>query len=195
MRGCRPLTDVEITTVHCHLSGRNQLRDRALFTLALKSGLRITSLLSLRIDDVWDGDVLGHFTVRKSTVKGRRAGFSHPMHPVAAAALKEFIEHRCIGLSGSAPLFRSGKGDAHGDLRSLDRTSAWRILKRAYRTAGLRGKTGCHSTRKSYAQKVYKALGHDLIATQQAMHLSSITSTIQYLSFDEEKVEAAILAI
>jgi len=77
----------------------------------------------------------------------------------------------------------------------LDRTSAWRILKSAYRAAGLRGKTGCHSTRKTYAQRVYSALGHDLIATQQAMHHSSITSTIQYLSFDEEKVESAILSI
>ena len=119
MRGCRPLTDIEIAEVLDNLRGRNSYRDRALFTLALKSGLRITSLLSLRIEDVWDGDVLPHFTVRKSTVKGKRSGFVHPMHPTAAATLKEYITHRCIGLLGSAPLFRSGKQDAHGDRRPL----------------------------------------------------------------------------
>ena len=69
------------------------------------------------------------------------------------------------------------------------------MLKRAYGAAGLRGKLGCHSTRKTYAQKVYSALGHDLIATQAAMRHASITSTIQYLSFEEEKVERAILSI
>jgi integrase len=195
MRGCRPLTDDEIVAVLSSLSGRNGYRDRALFTLAIKSGLRITCLLSLRIEDVWDGDVLRHFTVRKATVKGKQAGFVHPMHPVAAAALREYIEHRCIGLLGSAPLFRSAKRFPDGSPRPLDRTSAWRTFKRAYRAAGLRGNVACHSTRKTYAQKVYNALGHDLIATQQAMHHSSVTSTIQYLSFEEEKVERAILSI
>ena len=114
MRGCRPLTDTEITEVLYHLRGRHSYRDRALFTLALKSGLRITCLLALKIEDVWDGDVLRYFAVRKSTVKGKRAGFSHPMHPVGAAALREYIDHRCGGIPGNAPLLCSGKRNPDG---------------------------------------------------------------------------------
>jgi len=48
--------------------------------------------------------------------------------------------------------------------------------------------------RKTFCQNVYRALDNDLIATQAAMHHASITSTIRYLTFDGERVDAAILA-
>ena len=195
MRGCRPLTDQEIIDVTNTLTGRHQYRDRALFTLGLKSGLRISCLLSLRIEDLYDGAMLKHINIKRSTVKGKRAGFQHPLHPVAAASVQEYIEHRCFGLPGDTPLFRSDKRNPYGSYRPIGRREAWRLLKRAYKAAGLRGKMACHSTRKTFCQRVYAALKHDLIATQAAMHHSTITSTIQYLSFEEEKLEAAILSI
>jgi integrase len=193
MRGCRALTKPEIKLVLRHLRGRYQDRNRALFTLGLKSGLRIGSLLALRIEDVWDGAVLPRFYVARRTVKGRSSGFSSPMHPAAAKALELYITKRCNGLPGTAPLFWSSK--RRNGVRPLDRTAAWKLLKRAYYAAGLRGKLACHSTRKTFAQRVYFALGHDLLATQRAMQHASISSTILYLSVDQQRVDTAILSI
>ena len=194
MRGCRPLTGREIAKVIHAFRGRHAVRDRAFFLLGLKTGLRCRELLGLRLGDVWNGNVmLDRVCVRRGITKGKRAGFSIPLHPVAARALRCFIKSYPFERSLNTPLFPSGKVHT-GTIRALDRSSAWRILKRAYRTAGLHGNTGCHSMRKTFCQNIYRALGNDLIATQAAMHHASITSTIRYLTFDNERVEAAILA-
>jgi len=193
MRGCRPLTEHEIVKVTHAFRGRHAKRDRAFFLLGLKTGLRCRELLGLRLGDVWNGNVLDRIYIRRGITKGKRTGFSIPLHPVAAKTLCCFIESRSWGSALSTPLFPSGKTRA-GIVRALDRSSAWRILKLAYRNAGLSGNTGCHSMRKTFCQNVYRALDNDLIATQAAMHHASITSTIRYLTFDGERVDAAILA-
>jgi integrase len=193
MRGCRPLTDREVVKVTQIFRGRYARRDRAFFVLGLKTGLRCCELLGLRLGDVWDGRVFDHIYIRRSITKGKRMGFALPMHPVAASALRHFIEADCRDIQRGTPLFCSGKKGG-GVFRPLDRSSAWRILKRAYQHAGLQGNTGCHSMRKTFCQNIYRALGNDLIATQAAMHHASITSTIRYLTFDNARVEAAILA-
>ena len=61
MKGCRPLTDPEILAVK---DGFVRTRDKALFILGLKTGLRISELLSLKV-----GDVYQHETVAKYIVK------------------------------------------------------------------------------------------------------------------------------
>jgi integrase len=193
MKGCRPLTPKEVTRVIGAFRGRNARRNCAFFILGLKTGLRCRELVGLRLCDVWDGDVLRQIHVRRSITKGKRHGFSLPLHALAANALRTFIESRLLLSPPQAPLFPSSKKRA-GQARPLDRSSAWRILKRAYKKAGVKGNTGCHSMRKTFCQNIYLALGNDLIATQAAMHHASITSTIRYLSFDNKRIVAAILA-
>jgi integrase len=102
--------------VTAKLTGRHQYRDRALFVLGLKSGRRITCLLSLRIEDVYDGAMLKHIKVRRHTVKGKRAGFRTPS--TAAAVVEEYIQHRGFGLPGDTPLFRSNRRNGDGSCRS-----------------------------------------------------------------------------
>ncbi len=190
------MTEQEVVLVTNCLCGRHGDRNRAFFILGLKSGLRCRELLGLRIQDVWDEGILERIQVRRSTTKGKRYGFSLPMHPLAAASLELYIKNHCANIPVSSPLFRSTKRDPlTGQFRALNRSTVWRLLKAAYRTAGLKGNTGCHSMRKTYCQKVYLALDCDLIATQAAMHHTTITSTLRYLSFDSGKVDAAILSI
>lgn len=194
MRGCRPLTDREIVKVTHSFRGRHAKRDRAFFLLGLKTGLRCRELLGLRLSDLWcEGHVLDRIYVRRAITKGKRTGFALPLHPVAASAVRLYIEEDCVGKGPDTPLFFSAKGQA-GYLRPLNPSSAWRILKTVFASAGVEGHTGCHSMRKTFCQNVYQALGNDLVATQRAMHHRSITSTVRYLTFDSARVEAAILA-
>jgi integrase len=193
MRGCRPLSANEILQVMNSFQGRHALRDRAFFVLGLKTGLRCRELLGLRIGDVWRGRVLDRVEVPRRVTKGKRAGFSLPLHTAAQLALDCYIRARCSTLPSHAPLFWSAKRSQLG-LRALDRSGAWRRLKKAFRDAGVEGNTGTHSLRKTFCNKVYRALRNDLIATQAAMHHRSITSTIRYLSFNAAEVERAILS-
>jgi len=82
MRGCRPLSDSEISRLLDLLSSPAWRRERAFIVLGLRTGLRLTSMLSLRIGDMAiAGEVQNRIRIRRGTTKGRRAGYDMPLHP------------------------------------------------------------------------------------------------------------------
>lgn len=62
-------------------------------------------------------------------------------------------------------------------------------------TAGGRGESGMHTTRKTYAKRVFTALGHDLVRTAYALRHSCVSTTIRFILFDEEDVDRVILCL
>lgn len=54
MKGCRPLTDGEVALVAQSFGGAYAARDEALFLLGVRSGFRISELLSLRVGNVYE---------------------------------------------------------------------------------------------------------------------------------------------
>jgi integrase len=163
-----------------------------MFLLGIKSGFRITELLSLRVGDVWrDGKALERVEVARKNMKRKRESRSVPLHPVAAKAVKAWLrrEEGRGDLDSSRPLFPSDKDGS----RPITRGRAWQILKKAYKDAGLSGKLGTHSLRKMFAARVYQLLKNDLVLTGKALGHASINSTILYLGFDQTPVDEAIL--
>jgi site-specific recombinase XerD len=59
----------------------------------------------------------------------------------------------------------------------------------------LRGKLGTHTMRKTFANNVHERLGRDLVKTQRALGQKNITTTILYLSFRDDEITQAILAL
>jgi len=55
MIGCPALSPKELKFALANLRGRYALRDRALVTLGIRTGLRISELLALKVGQVWDG--------------------------------------------------------------------------------------------------------------------------------------------
>jgi len=186
MKGSRPLDDGEIEKVMATLPGS---RERAFFVLGIKSGFRISELLSLRVADVLQyGRVVDRVTVRRANMKKKIEGRTVRLHPAAQEALMDWLEE--FGDVGADTfVFRSRKGLN----RPIGRGHAWRILKRAYASSRLPGRLGTHAMRKTFAAKVH-AVTQDIIKTQRALGHRNINSTMSYLSFAEEDVERAILA-
>lgn len=184
MRGMRPLTEAEITLVETRLAPR----DKALFILGYRSGFRISELLSLRVEDVKQHDcIVDRITVARCNMKKKISSRTILLHPKAKEAILAWLN-----LSNLTPkdfLFKSKKGGP------ISRIQAYRILMTAYNTLKLTGKLGTHSMRKSYCDRMYKALDKDLVKLQKAMGHASINSTVQYLSFNEEELDEAILSI
>jgi hypothetical protein len=56
------------------------------------------------------------------------------------------------------------------------------------------GKLGTHAMRKTFCNRVYDKLNHDLVKTHRAIGHANINSTVQYLSFREAEIDAAVLA-
>lgn len=193
MKGCRPLTDHEVGTVLESIAGENALRDRALFLLGVRSGFRISELLSLTMGDlVQGGRMVERVAVQRRNMKKRVEGRSVLLHPDARRALELWTaELRQAGHAAPETfVFRSRKGAN----APIGRVHAWRVLNSHFTAVGLIGKLGTHSMRKTFANKVYDRLGKDLVRTQRALGHLNINSTVQYLSFREEDIDAAILA-
>ncbi|OGS33033.1 MAG: hypothetical protein A2218_07830 [Elusimicrobia bacterium RIFOXYA2_FULL_53_38] len=186
MNGMRPLTDDEVTRI---AAGFTSKRDRALFFLGIRTGFRISELLSLKVGDVVQGGEIAHsVSVARRNMKGKIEGRTIPLHEEARAALEMWVtELNAAGATATFPLFLSRKGGA------ITRTQAWKVLTTAYSRAGVFGRLGTHGLRKTFASRVYERLGRDLIKTQRALGHKAITSTVAYLSFAESDVDAAII--
>lgn len=84
MKGSRPLTDTEVELIAGSFSGRYALRDRAIFILRVKTGLRISELFSLTIGDVVQhGQMVERVAVQRRRMKRKVEGRTVLLHPDA----------------------------------------------------------------------------------------------------------------
>ena len=68
MAGCRPLTDEEINLVRNSFTGRFAARNLAAFEFGIRTGFRISEVLSIKVSDVEQhGKVLDTVTVEAKT--------------------------------------------------------------------------------------------------------------------------------
>lgn len=194
MRGCRPLNDAEVAEVLKSFWGEHARRDKALFLLGVKSGFRISELLSLHVKDVLQaGRLVERVSVERRNMKKKTEGRTVLLHPEAKAALAAWLDElRATNeLHADTYVFKSREGDN----RAISRVQAYRILQEAYDSCEMTGKLGTHSMRKTFANKIYDKLDGDLVKTQKALGHRNINSTVQYLSFREEEIDEAILAL
>jgi integrase len=194
MKGCRPLTDEEVAMVLESLPGKMAARNRALFLLGVKSGFRISEMLSLRLGAVVQfGVVVERVTVERRSMKKRLEGRTVLLHPAARQALAEWIQQmaRQGYMRAETPVFLSRRNPT----KPVSRVWAYRFLTKTFRACKLAGKLGTHSMRKTFADRVYAHLNGDLAKTQLALGHRNINSTVSYLSFRQEEVDQAILSI
>lgn len=203
MKGCRPLTDDEVADVEQSFGGRYAVRDRALFQLGVLSGFRISELLSLRVGDVVQaGRIVDQIAVQRRNMKKKVEGRTVILHPKAKAALASWLEELQADGYFLADdfIFRSRKGQN----RPISRGQAFKILQDAFEANELTGRLGTHSMRKTFANRVYRhlcqrrATGEPLDPfrlTSKALGHRNINSTDSYLSFLEDDIQQAILAI
>lgn len=181
MKGARPLDAEEVRKVSDKLSPR----DRTLFVLGIKTGFRISELLSLRVSDVLrsDGSITQAVSVSRKNMKGKGSGRTVALHHDARVALEAW----CKSCPQDGYLFAGPTG------KPISRVQAWRLLNDAYEAAGVQGKLGTHAMRKTFANRVYNKLGKDLPKTQNALGHKNMSSTVSYIAFTQSEVDDAIL--
>ena len=185
MKGCRPLTKAESELVTTHLrQARNGQRNAALFTVGLMTGFRVSELLACNLEDVFQcGRVVDALTVRRSAMKGKGEGRTVKLNAKAKAALQSWLEVRG---DWEGPLWCSTAG------KRISRVQVWRIFHKAFSSIGITGTLGTHCMRKTFADRMYDLLDGDIKQLQGALGHKWITSTSQYLSFKEEKINDAL---
>lgn len=180
-------------------------RDRCYLVVALNTGYRISELLSLRVGDVWDRfGVRSQLTVERRFMKGGRGRWKKnvrsriiDLNPEATAALQRYLRWRVKRNGGTPPhpdepLFASRiRG------RAMSRWQANRVVHVTLDRAGIedRGRFCTHTLRKTFAARIYRELGYDIVATCAAMGHAQINTTHVYLEADRERIRDAFYRI
>lgn len=197
MKGTRPLTPDEIREVSRQFTGFYEVRNRALFIIGCNTGGRISELLALNIDDVWQNDKpVTDLLFERSIVKGGEVSRAIPVNEDCRQAITELVGwhiEQYGDLEPRRPLFISRK-HRDSNYKALSRTQAHRILCKAFERAGLNGKLATHSMRKTFAQGIYDSTG-DLVLCQELLGHQDISTTRQYLSVSYEKAKKAVESI
>lgn len=191
MKGSRNLTPQEVELVLTKLgtlNNRYSSRNQLLFIMGVKTGFRISELLSLKRKDVIQhGKPVTKVTVTRANMKGKLESRSVALHTAVYPYLLQWIKEASIDTDDqSIFLSQSGK-------QMTPRAAAY-VLDEAFDCCRLQGKLGTHTMRKTFANNVHTLLNNDLVKTQAALGHKWISTTAQYIAFREEDVDAAVLS-
>ena len=149
--------------------GPKALRDRALLELLSSTGMRVTEVVNLRLEDVdWERGVV---VCRGKGEKQRRI----PLGP-GIGPLKDYLEQARPHLAkeGSPPLlFLNHRG------HQLTRQGVWLILKEAAEAAGIGTEVTPHTLRHSFAKHLLVS-GEDLRRVQELLGHANLSTTQMY---------------
>ena len=154
------------------------IRDKAMLEFAYATGMRVTEIISLDIDDVNLEE--GYVTCR--TGKKQR---NIPLGKISLQALKDYIEKaRDILIKDETikALFVNING------RRLTRQGFWKIIKYYKEQAHITKDITPHILRHSFATHLLQN-GADLKAIQMMLGHSDISSTQVYMQFQDEGIK------
>lgn len=159
--------------------------------LGVSVGGRISELLALEVNDVWQNNKpVKDLLFDRNIVKGGEVSRAVPVNVDGRQAIEDLIawQAKLYGtVDAKRPLFPSRKGQGW---KAMRRQMAHDALKDAFEAAGLNGKLGTHSLRKSYAQRLYEQT-NDIYAVQEMLGHKSVVTTQRYLGVNYASVRDA----
>jgi len=172
----QPLSMQQIWSIRMRLQTIGNLRDLALFSLALDSKLRACDLLSLRVSDVASGkEVQSRATIRQKKTK-------RPVRFEITARTRKSVEAWILAadLAENAFLFPSRRQSSpHLSLRQYAR-----IVESWVSSIGLDPAAyGTHSMRRTKATLIYRRT-KNLRALQLLLGHTNLDSTVRYLGIE-----------
>ncbi len=154
-------------------------RDKAMLEVMYATGIRVTELIDLNVEDV----NLDLGTIKCSSAKKTRA---IPLYPAALKALRQYLrEIRGIMVSDSSEraLFVNISG------ARMSRQGFWKILKYYQAKANIQKDITPHTLRHSFAVHLLEN-GADLGSVQELMGHSDISSTQMYAHMINQKLKS-----
>ena len=154
------------------------IRDKAMLEFAYATGMKVTEIISLNIDDV---DLESGFVICKTKEKQRNI----PLGNISKDALREYIENArpiLIKNDKTTALFVNTNG------HRLTRQGFWKIIKYYKEQAHITKDITPHVLRHSFATHLLQN-GADLKSIQLMLGHSDISSTQVYMQFQDENLQ------
>ncbi|MEI0531341.1 site-specific tyrosine recombinase XerD [Brachyspira pilosicoli] len=171
----------DLLSVHNEKTDKG-LRDKAIFELMYSSGLRVSEICSLKIEDIFFDE-----KYLKICGKGKRERIV-PINDKALDILKRYIQtSRVVMVKGkkTGELFLNFRGD------KISRVGIWKIVKEAMKKSGIEKNIYPHTLRHSFATHLIQH-GADLRSVQRMLGHSDITTTEIYTHVDSTHLKKQI---
>ena len=154
------------------------LRDRAMLELLYATGIRVTELISLRLEDVnWKLD----YIVCRDRNRERIVPYGYK----ARKALERYMKgtrEKLVGDKECEMLFPNCSGE------SMSRQGFWKLLKQYVKQAGIETEITPHTLRHSFAAHLLEN-GADLRSIQEMLGHADISSTQIYSQLVNQKLK------
>lgn len=155
---------------------KNGLRDYMLFVIGINTGLRISDILSLKVNDVKDRTHIR--IIEKKTKKDKRFMIN--------VMLKNDIDRYIEGMNDDEYLFQSKKGEN----KPITRVQAYRILNNAANKLGV-DEVGTHTLRKTFGYWHYQQF-KDVALLQELFNHSAPSVTLRYIGINQDMMDKTI---
>ena len=151
-----------------------ELRDKAMLELLYATGIRVSELVGMNIDDV---------NLEQHSVQCGKQKRSIPIYHRAFLALNQYIltVRPRIAQKNEIALFVNKDGER------LSRQGFWKIIKKRAKDAGIPKKVSPHTIRHSFGAHLLEN-GADLQSIQKLMGHSDISSTIIYKNYIRKEI-------
>lgn len=174
------LTSQEVSLLLEQPNGQDlkSIRDKAMLEIAYATGMRVTEIISLNIDDV---DLEGLSVICKNENKQRII----PLGKMSIKALQEYINTSRPALikdENEKSLFVNVNG------KRLTRQGFWKIIKYYKEQAHISKEITPHVLRHSFATHLLQN-GADLKSIQTMLGHSDISSTQVYMQFQDDTIK------
>jgi len=169
-----------------HFLKRGQFRNYVLIVFGVCTALRISDLLRLTWDVVYDAtheEFYSHITiVERKTGKTKTIA----LNPQIIQALRLYYPHR----HGSY-IFSNNRKEG----RAISRIQAWRVIKAAVAAVGIMGKVACHSLRKSWGYHAWTSGDVSPVIIMDVLNHSNYETTRRYLGVAQDDLDRAYLGM
>lgn len=174
--------EVELFLEQPDCSDLKGYRDRAMLELLYATGIRVSELIALDVDDL---NLSSGMLRCRSKGKER----SIPLYPAAVRALSEYVHQirpQLIGSMDETALFVNMNGER------MSRQGFWKIIKYYQEKAGIKKDITPHTLRHSFAAHLLEN-GADLQSIQQMLGHADISSTQIYSKLMNQKIKDVYL--
>ena len=171
----------EVEAIEQYLS-KHSLRNQLIWAFGTNTGLRISDILGLNVDDVRNKQYVE--IVEKKTKKYKR----FPLNDKLKNLIKKYlvIRDKMYSLTDDEPLF-IGKKHCR-----LHRSQVYRFINEVCRNLEITVNVGTHTMRKTFGYHHYKQ-NNDVALLQKIFNHSSPSITMRYIGIAQEELDESYI--